>query len=386
VNSIVSLLAILGGAALLLSASAMAQNQEKQVDPAAAVEEILDQKTATILSSQVIWKEKGTYVGWPSIVKTKEGELIVAFSGDREQHVCPWGKTQLVRSTDLGKTWTTPVTINNTPLDDRDAGIIQTKEGTLLVTWFTSLAFKVNKRYKRHLEKVTPEIIDEWLGYWVRRSSDNGATWGDPIRVEATTPHGPIELKDGRLLYVGINYGDKTNTVIESRDDGKTWTQLATIAIPEGEDQGDYHEPHVVENTDGSLVAMSRYHSNNSADGDSHLRQSESIDSGKTWTTYHKTPIWGYPPHLVRLKNGWLLAVYGVRRPPFGERACISRDGGKTWDIENEITLSLAPSSDLGYPASVQLDDGSIYTIYYEVREKGQRPYIMGTHWKLKEN
>ncbi len=71
------------------------------------------------------------------------GELIIVYSGDRDSHVCPWGgKTQLIRSRDNGKTWSKPETINNTPLDDRDAGIIQTqKGGTLLISWFTSLTY-----------------------------------------------------------------------------------------------------------------------------------------------------------------------------------------------------------------------------------------------------
>ena len=93
--------------------------------------------------------------------------------------------------------------------------------------------------------------------------------------------------------------------------------------------------------------------------------------------------MWGYPPHLTVLDNGWLLAVYGVRREIYSERACISRDGGKTWDVEHEIILSRAPDSDLGYPASVQLDDGSILTIFYQVDKPGEKTSLMSTHWEL---
>ncbi len=46
--------------------------------------------------------------------------------------------------------------------------------------------------------------------------------------------------------------------------------------------------------------------------------------------------------------------------------------------------LSQAPGGDLGYPASVQLDDGSILTVYYEVLETGQKPPLRYTHWTLK--
>ena len=85
------------------------------------------------------------------------------------------------------------------------------------------------------------------------------------------------------------------------------------------------------------------------------------------------------------MDNGWLLSVYGVRREPYSQRACISKDGGKTWDIENEIILKHAMNSDLGYPASVQLDDGTILTIYYQIDKKGEKTCLMGTKWRLKD-
>ncbi len=344
-----------------------------------------DQPAASVLSSATIWGPADIYIGWPTIAKTREGELLAVFSGDRDAHVCPWGKTQLVRSRDNGATWTAPETINNTPLDDRDAGILQTRAGTLVVSWFTSLAFETNEQYRRHREKLSAETVNQWFGSWIRRSEDNGKTWGEYIRVETTAPHGPIELSDGRLLYVGCTTAktpEERVGVLESRDDGRTWTHIARIAQAEGDDPGQCHEPHVVETADGGLVAMARYH----GEGEfaNHLRQAFSNDGGTTWTRFEPTPIWGYPPHLIRLTNGWLLVTYGRRKDPFGERACISKDGGKTWDVQNEIVLSQAPGSDLGYPASVQLDDGSLFTVYYEALEKGQKPPLRYTHWILK--
>jgi hypothetical protein len=116
----------------------------------------------------------------------------------------------------------------------------------------------------------------------------------------------------------------------------------------------------------------------------SFLRQTKSYDGGKTWTETFKTKIWGYPPHLLLLKNGWLLLSYGFRKIPYSERVCISKNGGESWDIENEIILSLSGSDDLGYPASIQLDDGSILTIYYQIDKAGEKTSLMQTHWKLK--
>jgi len=351
--------------------------------------------------SFVICKQPGRYIGWPTIARTAEGELLVVFSGDREAHVCPFGKTQIVRSKDGGKTWSEPVTINNTPLDDRDAGVLVTRKGTILVTWFTSLAFlNIQKRaegaWKDHIGKLSDETRKKWLGTWVRRSTDGGKTWGDYINTIVTAPHGCIELKDGRLLYLGINYQNKPERVrqdiagdlgsqrilsVESRDDGQTWKPIGYIPLPDGVGPDGFHEPHVVETSDGKLVGMIRHHGE---PGDRVLWQTESEDGGKTWTQTRPTKIWGLPPFLIRLRDGRLLLTYGHRREAYGQRACISDDGGKTWDYENEILIrDDAPNGDLGYPASIQMDDETILTIYYQIDKPGEKTCLMGTFWKL---
>ena len=348
---------------------------------------------AEILERKVICKEPGRYIGWPTITRLRSGRLVVAFSGERDEHVCPWGVTQLVWSDDEGASWSRPVTVNNTPLDDRDAGVLETSRGTLLVNWFTSLAFadssllSKHPGWRRHLSKIGPMTREKWLGSWVRRSTDGGKTWGPPIRTHVSAPHGPIQLRDGRLLYVGIGKVDtqKVIGVDVSADDGKTWKLLTTIQIAPGDTIDYFWEPHVVELRSGKLVAMFRYEPKQR--DDCHLRQAESTDGGRTWTIAHATPIWGYPPHLLELQNGWLLVSYGRRREPFGERACLSRDGGETWDTAHEIALSSAilegGGGDMGYPSSVQLPDGSIWTVYYEVDRPGEKPSLMGTHWRL---
>ena len=347
---------------------------------------------AEIISTKVICKQPDRYIGWPSISQTRSGELLVVFSGNRDAHVCPFGITQMIRSKDNGVTWSDPETINNTPLDDRDAGVIETKKGTLLVNWFTSLAFDTDKYYernpswRRHADKLSNETKQLWIGNWTRRSTDNGKSWEDPVKQVVSAPHGPIELFDGRLLYVGTAYvnDEKIIGVEQSTDDGISWKLISTIPISREDQIAVAHEPHVVELKNGKLVVMIRYQPKDRSE--SYLRQSESKDGGKTWSISYKTDIWGYPPHLIQLKNGWLLVSYGVRREPFGEMACISKDGGKTWETDKEILIQSAMNSDLGYPASVQLDDGSILTVYYQIDKKGEKTSLLCTHWRLNEN
>ncbi|NLV39641.1 MAG: exo-alpha-sialidase [Candidatus Hydrogenedentes bacterium] len=337
---------------------------------------------AEILDTKVICVQEGRYIGWPTVCRTRDGRLVAAFSGDRDQHVCPFGKSQIITSTDNGATWGAPVTVNNTPLDDRDTGIVETAQGTLVLTWFTSLAFERDEKYARHAEKVTPELRRDGLGYWTRRSADGGVTWEDAVRMQGTSPHGSIALRDGRLLSVGKVGGGEMALVAESSvDDARSWQVIGTVPIPAGEQQKHYHEPHVAELPDGALVAMFRYQPEDKEDHV--MRQSESRDGGRTWTVTHSTGIWGYPPHLLPLKEGPLVVVYGRRKAPFSERACVSTDGGATWDTAHELTLCEAVNSDLGYPASVQLDNGTILTVYYQDPGPDQNTCLWATRWRL---
>ena len=57
---------------------------------------------AEINSTRVICKQPGRYIGWPTISKAPDGELLVVFSGDRDAHVDPFGKTFLLRSSQRG--------------------------------------------------------------------------------------------------------------------------------------------------------------------------------------------------------------------------------------------------------------------------------------------
>ena len=139
-----------------------------------------------------------------------------------------------------------------------------------------------------------------------------------------------------------------------SRDGGRSWKETREIAR---DPDVDFYETALVRLASGRLVA----HMRTVAGGGFHLYQVTSEDGGETWSKPVKTPIWGFPADLIQLRDGRLLTVYGHRRQPFGIRACISRDEGRTWDIDREIVLrDDLHSSNLGYPTGIVLDDGSV--------------------------
>ena len=368
-----------------------------------------NQARAEIKWVKPICVEKDRYLGWPTVCRLANGDILAVFSGDRDEHVCPFGKVQMVRSTDDGETWSASVTIANGPIDDRDAGIVQLPDGEILVTYFTSIAYRTPKFlstdwprtsdqywWRRHDEKISDRVRAAALGNWAIRSRDNGKTWSKPekLALKGQTPHGPILLKDGSLFQIGrsftasrIGTSEKGFTIISaerSTDGGRTW-QMLCPEIPDmnGENAKPhmFHEPHAVELADGTLVGMVRYHG-----PDNCMRQTVSKDGGRTWTPMAKTPMLGLPPHLITLADGKVVCVYGRRfsDPGFGEFAMISDDGGVTWDSAHEISLAPSHSGDLGYPASCILANGDILTVFYQQPTLGTKPCLMATRWRVK--
>ena len=64
----------------------------------------------------------------------------------------------------------------------------------------------------------------------------------------------------------------------------------------------------------------------------------------------------------------------------------VSLDEGKTW-ITEIILRDDTKDPDLGFPCSVELDDGSIYTVYYQFNERDgvldKQASIMATRWRI---
>ena len=356
---------------------------------------------ARVRSTDVISMRPHLYHGWPTVARRRGGELLVVCSGGREAHVCPFGWVEMMRSKDGGQTWGWPRVLMDTAIDDRDAGVCETATGSILVTTFTSLAYieymkEAVPGKKGRFTEWTQEGVARWkaahqrtpaaerermLGTWMLRSTDGGVTWSAPYRVPVNSPHGPIQLSDGRLIYAGkrLWHENKRNGVADSHDDGKAWRWLAEIPTRAGDTFTDYHELHIAEASNGRLVCHIR---NQNKANDRETLQTESSDGGRTWSMPHPIGVWGLPSHLVRLKDGRLLMSYGHRREPFGNLARVSEDHGNTWSAPLTISDDGA-ARDLGYPSTAQLDDGSLVTVWYERMKGSPRAVLRQARWSL---
>ncbi len=336
------------------------------------------------------------YFGWPSVCRLQDGSLMAVASGFRLAHICPFGKVVAVRSYDDGKSWTAPEILIDTPLDDRDGGIMTFGEKGVIVTSFNNTPSFQRKECQRktayaysYIDEVEKLDWKKYLGANMVISDDGGKTFKGPYIVPISSPHGPCELKDGRILYVGRRF-DQTNapTSIECHTvtpDGKC-EYLASISDVSTELIS--CEPHAIQLKNGRIIVHIRVQSK----GDSSISsmftifQSVSDDNGKTFSKPVQilSDRGGSPAHLIEHSSGMLVSVYGYRDTPFGIRAMFSRDGGETWDTDNVI-VSAESSGDLGYPSSVELPNGDILTVFY-ARNVGGAALIKQIIWNFERN
>ncbi len=364
---------------------------------------------AEILRHFVVYEKDGEYCAWPSLARTGEGDMIVLFTRT-EEHLAPDGAIMLSRSTDGGATWPPPLVVFDSPLDDRESGLTVLRSAGILGHFWSTLHTRafyeslsagsyrqdVIERWIRHVEGERYRKAATGRGALMATSRDGGRTWSTPVRGHDSV-HGGVQCADGSLLLASYRDVRDGIAVYAAAGVDSPWIRVAVVQSPEP-DTIAFGEPHVLQLASGRLLMMIRATVRPYDDQDPRcvLWETSSDDGGKSWVAPFPTSLWGYPPHLALLADGRVLCTYGYRRPPFGERACLSTDG-ITWDLRNEVVLrDDAPNGDLGYPASLEIKPGIILTVYYQANvERGvvqqmlppdplrKKPGILGTLWRL---
>ena len=360
-----------------------------------------------------------------NVRKLRSGELVAVYNEERFPFHHDSGQTVLVRSNDGGATWggrqvVLPFTETT---GNWDCGICELDNGTLVVNLTIAGYFKRGVRPEQPSWSRGPMTAEwgdwtwsyrlmSWLGTHVVRSTDGGATWTDPIPVNARPlKHAGCRLgcwsqPDGALL-MGVygrirGYGEEgegettRSSLLRSDDGGDNWEYFSTMAY-DAASIIDYEEPAIVRLEDDRVVGMLRTHVNPSGDA-KNMAIVVSDDDGFSWSPPKFTKLWGYPADFATLPDGRILMVYGYRRPPYGVRGCISEDG-LTWDPANEFTIREGgvprdnPRIDwnnpgvyqhIGYPSVTVLDDGTVVALYHEWTDD-ERPLqiVCGTRFRI---
>lgn len=193
-----------------------------------------------------------------------------------------------------------------------------------------------------------------------------------------------IEMPDGSLLAAiyGRFQGDRTPSEYEplmfrmraftvvSRDQGKTWTYLATIASAPVEQEG-FDEPSMIRLSQGEhkgrLICLMRTGRLNA------IYQSESDDDGKSWTPAHplswmysKFGHWraivGTDPDLIEMHDGTLAVSFGDK-PDFeddGDFVAFSPNQGISWTQVTRLSMERT----CAYTSLAEVEPGVLYVTY----------------------
>lgn len=349
----------------------------------------------------VVYQDDKFYSAFPSIVRRRDGELIVAFRRAPERRLL--GETSishtdansylvLVRSRDDGKTWSpTPELIYAHPFGgSQDPCLVQLRNGMLVCTSYGWAL--LNAEYAARLTNSSLHGSFGFLGGYVLRSKDAGRSWQGPwlpphISTDPTTDifgqpvpaynRGAMcEGKDGRLYWVvaaSTNpkpWRSETHLLISS-DQGESWKYSCPVAT---DPKVMFNETSLYETPKGDLVAFLRTENFND-----HTAIARSTDHGKSFQPWQDAGFQGHPHYALRLPDQRVLLVYGYRHAPFGIRARVLDAECTNFTAAEEIVLrDDGGNSDLGYPWATMISKRQALVVYYFNQANGPR-YIAGT-------
>ncbi|MCC7333627.1 MAG: exo-alpha-sialidase [Pirellulaceae bacterium] len=274
-----------------------------------------------------------------SIVELNDGSLLFAvteFHGSGSD----FAKAHIVgrQSSDGGRTWATP-------------RVLQANTGGMNVMSVTLRRLADNSIAMFYLQKNSHSDLAPYL----RLSTDEAATFGEPIKVSSTSGYHVVNndrvtaLSTGRLLLPAASTPDvATDNHFQSHcflsdDGGQTWRDGKGKVDA---DKRGAMEPEVVELKDGRIMMLVRTQLG-------YPGKAYSEDGGDTWSPMTTLGVQGpeAPATLRRIPStGDLLLVwnntYTAGAGHGGERtpltAAISRDEGETWSVVDNLESDLS--------------------------------------------
>jgi len=353
------------------------------------------------VGDMVIYQNDHFYCAFPSVVRRRNGELLVAFRRAPERrafgekrisHSDPNSYLVLVRSRDDGKTWSAePELIYANPLGgSQDPCMVQLRDGTIVCTSYGWALLEPEAAAK--LSGVLRDRDFVFLGGYVLQSRDGGHAWRGPFYpppvpverskglfgqpVPAYNRGAMCQGRDGRLYWVvaasaGTNQWHTENHLLISGDRGETWSYSCPVAT---DSKVAFNEASLHATPKGDLVAFLR------TEGfDDHTVVARSTDGGKSFQPWQDAGFQGHPHYALRLPDQRVLLVYGYRHAPFGVRARVLNPECTDFATAPEIVLrDDGGNSDLGYPWATMISRNRALVVYYFNRDNGLR-HIAGT-------
>lgn len=294
------------------------------------------------------------YCWFPNVSRLSTGEIIVGFLMSPDE-VNPEGEfTAFCVSRDGGRRWGPRVTagegfqdsaIDRVPRPDGKLMRLgfwllpnppgQTKELDAVMIEVSQGGHRVTQRNDIHVSLPQP-VVSLPVKLFGHNLPDGGQITAAPgVEFDGSI----LDSLHGSLLatMTGRFEGDRfeRDILVESRDGGKSWRYLSTIAQvqkkvwPGAGDEG-VDELTMVRLADNRLFCIMR------TGDDGLMYQTSSADDGKTWEKPVSSGAKGVDPHLRLLGDGILACSYGRPGPV---TVMFSLDGtGRTWSNHTVIS------------------------------------------------
>jgi len=290
--------------------------------------------------------ETDSYSNEPVIARAQNGDFLIVYR-QASEHVSNDGKLQLIRSTDYGKTWSSPTTVQDDPdYDDRNQVLFVEEE-----TGRVGLLFR---KYDAGAGST--------VGVFYMYSDDHGKTWTEPTQLTGlnydTYAYGkPVETSNG-LMFVMVGDGD--GEVIFSTDNAQTWSDGTSIfSVADS-----LVEACPIRYTGDKILLYGR---NETTKGKFYTK---STDGGLTWDNPTDldllSTINGHSLRARRFGNTVLVATW-ERAPSLHQGYVIEANAGELWqdpELLKHVSFYLfrdAPhkgsnsAGDYGYPSFIKV-------------------------------
>lgn len=264
-------------------------------------------------------------------------------------------------SNDGSCTWSGPREIYRTlGVDPRSPAVGVGPDGVLYAGW-------------RELKWDDP--ADSRVAFY--RSEDRGRTWtfvseiNLPDETRVGHPYGKLLIDNSRILipvYTVAKTGEGAmdSRLFASNDRGENWQQQSII-------QEGANETFLTRRPNGDVRAFYRDNQPGIRSIEEKLWLCISKDEGRTWgKSAQLTDKGQHPAEAVFLDEQTLLCFYGHRNKPFGVRARVSHDAGRTWRDDLELVVDDSwLHFDCGYPTAELVDGGDTLLIAWYVNRDG---------------
>ena len=354
-----------------------------------------------------IYRDTLYHSAFPSITEDTNGEFLLVFRrapnrfvfGEEKQfHTDPNSYFVGLRS-DNGVNWDnqTRLIFAHNLGGINDPCLLKLSNGSLLITgflWSFISETGVNNLKKPFRQHYSGAILG---GGFTLMSRDNGYTWGEPRQtinlseekrfdalkkpLQASNRGGLIEVPENRILWaVAVAYDleniqKKSFSLIESTNNGESWSHLSSIAT---DSVISFNETSLIETKSGDIVAFMRTGGNNGV-----AAIARSKDGGRSFEQWQSIGFHAEPIHALKLPDENILITYGHRERPYGIRAKILNPEATNFNSAKEIIIRDDGNNwDMGYPWAVNLSKKEILIVYYMKDEK-ETAYIAGSIMKI---